>query len=322
MIHSYVFGEGRLAGSDLDLDALRLVRKDKGLVMWVDLDCPTTDEARDVLETLFGFHPLAIEDCLSTNQLPKLEDYEEYLYIVMHAVDFKRREEFKTTEIDIFVGKDFLVTHHTVPLNALQQVQQRITRGLGKPVNGADRLAHMVLDVMTDQYVPISEELTSELEELEDNILSPTSKPKVQDILAIRQELSDLRRIVRPQREVVLRLSRGENKLIRPILLPYFRDLHDHLARIDETTIHFTERLMMAFDVYMNRTANEANESIKILTAITALTFPPMLVGGWYGMNFEGMPELHSQWGYWGAIGLTVLLTTAIFLWLRRKKML
>jgi magnesium transporter len=136
----------------------------------------------------------------------------------------------------------------------------------------------------------------------------------------VRGDFTKLRTIVRPQRDVIGRLARGDSKLIRPKLLPYFRDLHDNLARLEDTAAGYHERLMMAFDIYLNKAAFEANEGIKFLTALTAVTLPAVLVGGWYGMNFEHMPELRSPHGYLWACTLTLVSTVAMVIYLKRKK--
>src|SRR3954468_18665405 len=128
MIRSFIFSDGKLVGQDLEREALRLVRADKGLLLWVDLDHPTEDETKFVLESVFQFHPLAIEDCVAPNSLPKVEDYEDYLFIVTHGVDFTRTEKFNTAELDLFLGKDYVVTFHTVPLRAVTTLVERFTK--------------------------------------------------------------------------------------------------------------------------------------------------------------------------------------------------
>ena len=131
MIRSFIFSDGKLVGQDLELEALRLVRSDKGLLMWVDLDNPTPDEIKSILEGVFQFHPLAIEDCVQPNSLPKVEDYDEYLFIVTHAVDFTRTEKFNTTELDLFLGKDYVVTFHTAPLRSVTTLIERFAKAAG-----------------------------------------------------------------------------------------------------------------------------------------------------------------------------------------------
>jgi magnesium transporter len=317
MIHSFVFSEGKLVSRDLELEALRLVHGDKGLILWVDLDQPTDEEIKLILEGVFNFHPLAIEDCVTPSSLPKIEDYEDYLFMVTHAVDFTRTDKFATTELDLFLGKEFLVTFHRAPLRSVVTAFERITKSTAR---GPDRLAHTLLDHLVDNYQPVMDELRAELEELEESVLARDSAQKklVNELLSVRGDFSRLRTIVRPQRDVIDRLARGDSKFIRPILLPYFRDLRDNLTRLEDTAVNYHERLMMAFDIYLNKAAFEANEGIKFLTAITAVTIPVMVVGTWFGMNFESMPELKA--GYPWAIGITVITTSLMVVYLKRKK--
>jgi magnesium transporter len=322
MIRSFIFSEGKLVGSDLEREALRLVRSDKGLLLWVDLDKPTEEEWKFVLEGVFQFHPLAIEDCVSPNSLPKVEDYDDHLFIVTHAVDFSRTDKFATTELDMFLGKDFLVTFHTAPIKSMQAAIDRALKSTGVVARGPDRLAHTLLDLLVNNYAPVIDELRKELEELEEHVLSEETAQRriVGEIVHVRRDFSQLRTIIRPQRDVIDKLARGESKLIRALMLPYFRDLRDHLARIEDTATSYHDRLMLAFDIFLNKAQFEANEGIKFLTALTAVTLPAVLVGGWYGMNFEHMPELKSPHGYLYACLLTLVSTALMVIYLRKKK--
>src|SRR3954467_14852520 len=167
MIRSFVFSEGKLVGSDLEREALRLVRADKGLPLWVDLDKPTEEETKFVLESVFQFHPLAIEDCVSPNSLPKVEDYDDYLFIVTHAVDFSRTDKFATTELDLFLGKDYLVSFHTAPLKSVQAALDRVTKSGRVVARGPGRLAHPILDLLVDYYGPALCAVRKDPEDLE-----------------------------------------------------------------------------------------------------------------------------------------------------------
>jgi len=320
MIRSFIFSDGKLVGQDLELEALRLVRADKGLLLWVDLDHPTQDEIKSILEGVFQFHPLAIEDCVQPNSLPKVEDYEEYLFIVTHAVDFTRTDKFNTTELDFFLGKDYVVTFHTAPLRSVATLIERSEKNAGIGPRGPDRIVHTVVDLLVDHYAPVIDELRAELEELEEHVLSRTSGQQklVNELLHVRGDFTRLRTIVRPQRDVIDRLARGDSRLIRPKLLPYFRDLRDNLARFEDTTASYHERLLMAFDIYLNKAAFEANEGIKFLTAMTAITIPVMVIGTWYGMNFRAMPELEH--GYFWATGAMLIGTVLMYLYLKKRR--
>lgn len=322
MIRSFIYSDGKLVGQDLEIEALRLVRADKGLVLWVDLDNPTADETRTILEGVFQFHPLAIEDCVAPNSLPKVEDYEDYLFIVTHAVDFTRREKFNTTELDMFLGRDYVVTYHSGPLRSISTLVDRSMKSAAPAPRGPDRIAHALLDLIIDNYTPVVDELRGELEEIEEHVLAREAgaQEMVAELLHVRGDFTRLRSIVRPQRDVVDRLARGDSKLIRTKMLPYFRDLRDHLARLDETASSYHERLLMAFDIYLNKAAFEANEGIKFLTALTAVTLPAVVVGGWYGMNFEHMPELHTAHGYYYASGVTLVATILMVIYLKKKR--
>ena len=151
-------------------------------------------------------------------------------------------------------------------------------------------------------------------------MLSRTSADFIHDLLEVRSELYHLREIIGPQRDVINRLAHGEARQIRAVLLPYFRDLRDKLLRIDETAGGYVEQLLISFDLFLNKSAFEANEGIKVLTALTALTVPATVVGTWYGMNFEFMPEIHSPFGYLGATGVTLACTAWVWFWCRRKR--
>lgn len=321
MIHSFIFSEGKLVGRDLELEALRLVQADKGLIVWVDLENPTDDEIKAVLEGLFQFHPLAIEDCVTPSPLPKIEDYDDYLFMVTHAVDYNRENKFATTELDLFLGKEFLVTFHRTALRSVSALTDRLAKNAGPGPRGPDRLAHTLLDLLVDNYTPMVAELHNELEEIEDIVLTRDSdKHFVSELLQVRGDFTKLRQIIRPQRDIIERLARGDSKFIRAKLLPYFRDLRDNLARLEETSIGYHERLMMAFDIYLNKAAGEANAGIKFLTALTAITLPVMVIGTWYGMNFEFMKELQTPHGYQIATGITLLSTVLTAIYLKKKK--
>jgi magnesium transporter len=319
MIRSFVFSEGRLAGRDLEIEALRIVRADKGLHLWIDLENPTDEEIKRILEGVFEFHPLAIEDCVQPSALPKIEDYEDYLFMVTHAVDFTRREKFNTTELDLFLGKDFLVTFHRVPLRSIDLLVERIARATGVVARGPDRLAHTILDHMVDLYKPVTDELRKEIDEIEARVLGQSPGTLIADLLEVRGELAHLRQIIRPQRDLITRLAHGESKIIRALMLPYFRDLRDNLLRIEATAASFADQLLVCFDLHLNKSAIETNEGIKVLTALTAITLPPIVIGTWYGMNFKHMPEIYSPWGYPAVFVLMLASTGAMFAWCRRR---
>lgn len=320
MIRSFVFSDGKLVGRDLEPEALRLVRSDKGLILWVDLMDPTDEEVHDILEGVFQFHPLAIEDCRTPSSLPKSEDYDDYLFVVTHAVDFSRTEKFNTTELNLFLGKDFLVTYHVHSLKSVDSTIDRCAKSTGFIARGPDRLAHLLIDALVDNFQPATDELRAELESIEEAVLTSSDPGLTTQMLEVRGEIAHLRQIVRPQRDMISRLSRGESKMIRSVMLPYFRDLRDNLIRIDETAASFADQLLISFDLYLNKNSFQANEGIKALTALTAISLPATIIGTWYGMNFQHMPELTSPYGYPVIIAITAGFTFMMWRWCKRKR--
>jgi magnesium transporter len=323
MLTTLVYRDNKLAAHNPPTDTLATLRNEPGVMLWVDLSAPTEEEIKLVLEQVFAVHPLVVEDCVGDSPLSKLEDYDDYLYFVMHAVDYSKTDKFSTTELDLVLGKTFLVTFHKQPLKPVQAALERSLRNPTNPVRGPDRFAHTILDFMVEAYNPALDELRQELESIESGVLqhdpATTLFPRV---VALRKELAKLRQIVRPQREVATLLASGKTKLIRPVIVPYLRDLSEDLARIEAEAGSWSDQLILSFRIYLNKSSHEANEGIRVLTALTALTIPPLVIGGWFGMNFSRMNELKPAFAYPLVATLTVACTFALLAFLRRKRWL
>jgi magnesium transporter len=254
---------------------------------------------------------------------PKLEPYDDYLYFVMHAVDTSEAPIFKTTELDLFLGKNYLVTFHHRPLDSVNAAFERFSRASTESVRGPDRFAHTILDFMVEAYKPPLEALRQEIDKVEEGVLHEMSSDELfPKVVALRKQLSRLRQIVRPQREIAAELAQGKHAFVRTAITPYLRDLAEELGRMEIQTQVWAEQLIISFRIYINKSSHEANAGIRVLTAITALSFPALLVGGWYGMNFQHMPELDARHSYPLAFALMLAGTYATYLFMRRKKWL
>jgi magnesium transporter len=323
MITTLLYRDHKLHAHNPPVETLAALRTEPNVMLWVDLSDPTPEETKAVFEDLFAFHPLVIEDCVGDSPLPKLETYDEYLYFVMHAVDYSKTDKFTTTELDLILGKNFLVTFHRQPLKPVQAALDRSLRTPTNPVRGPDRFAHTLLDFMVDAYKPALDELRGEIEWIESAVLANVaSRELFPRVVALRKELAQLRQIVRPQREVAAELSQGNNRLIRATIVPYLRDLAEDLAHIENQAISWADQLILSFRVYLNKSSHEANEGIRVLTALTALTIPPLLIGGWFGMNFEHMTELESRYSYPLAALATLGLIGAMAFFMRKRRWL
>lgn len=321
MITILVFRDHRLAAQNPPLAALPGLRAEPGVMLWVDLDRPTAEESAAILERLFAFHPLVIEDCLSETRFPKYEVYDDYLYLVMRAADYSRSEKFTTTELDLLLGRNFLVSFHRQPLKPVEQAIERCLKSPAAPVRGPDRFVHTMLDLLTEAYKPALDHLGAEVAAIEYAALHEAGH-LLPRILATRKELATLRQIVRPQREIIAELAHGRTGWFRPILLPYLRDLTEDLARIERLANRWAEQLILAFRVFLGRADQEANQGIRILTALTAITLPVLVIGSWFGMNFGHMAELRWRFAYPAVALVTMVCTLWMFVYLRKKRWL
>ena len=329
MIRSLAFTtQGRLHSKNLDMFLMPTLLADTNLFLWVDLEKPTPEETHMVLEQIFHFHPLSIEDCVAVSASPKVEEYTPkdedrfapYLFIVIHAVDYSRKDGvFATSELNFFLGKNFLVTYHELPFKSVQTTEERCLRGTGHIARAPDRVAHTLLDAIVDNYKPALDELSLEIAQLEQEVVQTPTKETLNRLLQIKNEVLHLRHIVSPQREVLARFAHGEFKLIRPHLVPYYRDVYDGLYHISELSQRYTDSLTGILQVYLNMSSNQTGEIIKVLTLFTVITTPIMIVGTWYGMNFEGIHEFQWKYGYLMAIAITLVATGVTIWWFKKK---
>ena len=330
MVRSLIFTtQGKLHSQDIDMFLMPTLLSDTNLFLWVDLENPTPEETKYVLEEVFHFHPLSIEDCVAVSPSPKVDEYEPkeddkftpYLFIVIHAVDYSRKEcVFATRELDFFLGNNFLVTYHNEPIKSLVVTEEQATRGALHIARGPDRVAYNLLDAIVDNYKPALDELALKIGELEQEALQQPSKETLNEILRVKKEVMHLRQIIGPQREVIARFGRGEFKQIRPHMVPYYKDVYDALFQISEMAQSYTDSLTGILQVYLNMSSNQTGEVVKLLTLITVITTPLMMVGTWYGMNFHDMPELSWRHGYWIAASVTFVSTAATYCYFKRKK--
>jgi magnesium transporter len=241
--------------------------------------------------------------------------------MVIHAVDYSRKDGcFGTSELDFFLGNNFLVTYHDKALRSVSTVEERACNGTMGIARAPDRVAHSLLDTLVDNYKPALDDLGLEIAELEEQALQKPSKETLGKILRIKKEVLHLRQIIGPQCEVLSRFARGEFKQVRPKLVPYFRDVYDALLHIGELAHGYTDSLTGILQVYLNMSSNQTGEVVKLLTIITVITTPLMMIGTWYGMNFKDMPELDYQHAYPIAAGVMALSTLATFLYFKKKK--
>ena len=293
----------------------------KGTHIWIELEAQCK-EADDLLVTTLNIHPLTIEDIWGTRAQPKLEDYRNYLYMIIHALKGPRRQGLELVEVDVIIGKTFLITHDREK-NITKQVAADLERDPTPLVKGPAWVAHMVLDEIVDQYLPVVDELDGAIEGLTNDALTragtPKGPPVLRRILRYKRLLQNMRRMAIHQREIFLRVGRGEFEEIPRETTPFFRDVYDHFLRINDLVESYRDLVTSALEAYLTVQANRMNEIMKTLTMISTVMLPLTFIAGLYGMNFKHMPELSWQYGYPFALGLMALVGGVILWWFRRK---
>lgn len=321
-----MLGEGDRLVATTELADIRAAVEAKRPV-WIELE-RQSGECDVLLSEVLQLHALTIEDIWAQGSQPKIEDYPSYLYVVVHGIGSARRNRLELVEIDVVIGPNWLVTHDRDGLVAddVGTELDHSTRMLSK---GVAWLAHAVLDRVVDRYLPVVDQLDLEIDALENDVLdkagTPHGKRVLGRILAFKRMLQALRRMSIHQREILLKLSRGEYEEIPQDALPYFRDVYDHFLRIQDITDGYRDLVTSALDAYLSVQSNRMNEIVKALTLMSTVMLPLSFIAGVYGMNFKherspyNMPELEWYFGYPFAVGLMAAVALLIIGWFRWK---
>lgn len=330
MIQAFIkFGDGRTSTDASEAGVLAALR-DPNATFWIDMEAPTDDELA-LLDDVFGFHPLAIEDTIQYNQRPKIESYNHigdanqqgYFYMVIHGPDLQHfRENLRTKELDIFVSQRYLLTIHDENHRSIADVAARARldpRVVLDP--GIDLLLYNILDHLVDNYNPILDFLQEEIDDLEEQAITDPKPELLPRIAAKKRDLLNLRRIIGPQRDVLAILTRGEVPFIRETARTYLRDVQDHLIRAVELIELYRDLTVSARDIYLSSVSNNLNTVMKTLTIITVIALPLNVVTGFWGMNFELLP-VGSTLAFWISIALMLGTVTALLMLFRRLRWL
>jgi magnesium transporter len=291
-----------------------------GARIWVDLANPVGEAEASLLRDVFRFHPLTIEDCFEARVHPKIDEYDGYLYIITHGLTAATSEQqADVVELDAFLGASFLVTYHSQNSRSIDAVTEQVRR-TGYPLRqGTTATLHAILDRQSDGLEAELDNLEERIGGLEDAVFAAPKDYPIATLLAVKRSIVDLRRWMAKQRDVLLRLGRREFSLITADEALMFRDVHDHLVRLNDMLESFRDLLTSIHDAHMSAVANRTNEIIKFLTLFSSTVLPLTLITGIYGMNFEHMPEIRWLWGYPMALGLMAAMTGAMLLYFRYR---
>ena len=325
MIRSVFFSPGKPTRTDISPEEFpRLVRDKRGL-LWVDFIGEPVETAEPVLRS-FGFHPLAIDDALEETHAPRIDDWGDYIYLVMNMMNYKHVAgvfESEIDELDIFLGRNYVITHHDQLLSAIEDIWSSYQRDERHVQEGPDHLLYRIIDSIVMGYMPLVEQIDNQIDQIEDQVFDRPTRATLEQIFALKRILLSMRRILLPQREVLNKLARDEYRVIDPKDRIFFRDIYDHLVRLHDLNENLRDLVGGVMDTYLSVINNRMNEIMKTLAVITTLFMPITFVTGFFGMNFfEPVAQLFG-WTSRQVFGVTLIILLGLpiimYIWMRRR---
>ena len=312
----YLSAEGDLR-LDLDEDSISLAFQRQEGLLWVDI-VENTEQDGEFLSRIFGFHPLTIHDCLSKDiHSPKVDDFNSYIFFIVHGVNYTIESDIvETTELAVFIGPNFVVTSHDYPLFSVQSVRGLVESD-GRPMKrGPDFLAYTIVDALVNNVMPTLNAMSDFTEAIEEEVIRYPQQSTLEAIRKLQRSNLRLHRVMSPQRELLHRLGRREFPIISDEATVFYRDIYDHIVRIEDLIQTLRDRADNALATHLSSVANRQNETMRLLSIVATIFIPLTLLAGIYGMNFQHMPELTWDWGYYavlGIIGFVVLFAIGWF---------
>jgi magnesium transporter len=326
VIRSIYYMPGKPLQTDLALDSIKkAVRSRKG-VLWVDLVGETPEASQPILAS-FGFHPLAIDDALQETHSPKIDDWGSYIYLVLNYMHLngsgKGQWGTEVDELDIFLGSNYVVTHHDHAMLEIDETFASIQRDQRPFQEGADHLLYKIIDNVVTNYMPIVERIDEEIDEIEDQVFDRPTSGTLEQLFALKRVLLAMRRILLPQREVLNKLARDDYAVIDRKDRIFFRDIYDHLVRLHDLNETMRDLVGGALDMYLSVINNRMNDVMKTLTIITTLFMPLTFVTGFFGQNFFEPLGMMKPWttplAFLIMLLVTVFLPIGMYTWMRRR---
>jgi magnesium transporter len=304
--------------------------KDKPSVTWINVDGIHQVDIIEKIGNHFDLHPLVLEDIMNTNQRPKIEDFENYIFIVLKMLyQTEKNDEITAEQISLILGKNFVLSFQETEGDVFNFVRERIRNSKGRIRKvGADYLTYALLDAIVDNYFIILEKIGEKVDIMEEELVSNPHPDTLQAIHIMKRETIFLRKSIWPLREVINGLQRGESKLIQKSTGVYLRDMYDHIIQVIDTIETFRDMISGMLDIYISSVSNKMNEVMKVLTIFAAIFIPLTFVAGIYGMNFNldasplNMPELNYYFGYPLVLFIMTVIGVIMLMYFRRKKWL
>ncbi|MCO5787590.1 magnesium and cobalt transport protein CorA [Pseudomonas sp. G11-1] len=290
-------------------------------ILWLNVDGVSDAAVVEKLGALFELHPLVMEDILNTDQRPKVEDYQGYLYIVLRMLQFDQgRQQIHSEQLSLVLGPNFVLSFQERPGDVFEGVRERLRAGRRIRFMRTDYLAYALLDAVVDHYFEMLEYIGEQVEALEDQLIDAPGPDTLARIHHYKREMLLLRKSIWPLREVLSRLSRDESTLISEETRLYLRDVYDHAIHVMDSIDTIRELLVSMLDLYLSSISKRMNEIMKVLTIFATLFMPLTFIVGVYGMNFDVMPELRWRWGYPAVMALMLVIVVGLLVFFRRRR--
>ncbi len=299
--------------------------RDKPTVTWINVEGIHEVKVVEKLGSCFGLHPLVLEDILNTDQRPKMEVYGDYLYIVLKMLyDGDENRPVEGEQVSLILGSNFVISFQEGKEgDVFNPVRERIRGGKGVIRKmGSDYLVYSLIDIIVDHYFLILERLGEKIEVLEEELVAHPTTTTLQEIQKFKNQMTYVRRMVWPLREVISCLGRKESTLVKETTEIYLRDVYDHVVQAMDTIEVYREMLSGMLDIYLSSVSNRLNSVMKVLTIIATIFMPLTFIAGIYGMNFKHMPELEWRWGYPAVWLIVVIIGISMMIYFKKKKWL
>ncbi len=325
MIRSIFFSPGKPTRKDIPPEEFPRLLRDKRGLLWVDFISEPPETALPILQS-FNFHPLAIDDALQETHAPKIDDWGDYLYIVlnyMHLIKATEPWDTEIDELDIFLGLNYVITHHDNPVISIDETWDMCQRDPRYAKDGPDHLLYKIIDATVMNYMPIIEKIDEEIDWIEDQVFDRPSSETLARLFTLKRVLLAMRRILLPQREVLNKMARDDYQVIDQKDRIFYRDIYDHLVRLHDVNESLRDLVGGALDTYLSVINNRMNEVMKTLTIITTIFMPLTFITGFFGMNFFAANPPYESWTtpivFYGTLCLMLLTPTIMFFWMRRS---
>jgi magnesium transporter len=292
-------------------------------VKWINVNGVSDEQVIRQIGEEFGIHPLVLEDVMNTDQRPKVDFFDNYVYVVIKTLNYNsKKDNFESEQISLICGRDYVITFQEEIGDDFDPIRQRLRKGGHTRELGADFLAYTLIDLIVDTYYTILDRMGDWIEDLEDEILRKPEVKKTLEIKDLRRDLQFLRKNIWPVRELINSILRHEENIFCKETFVYFKDVYDHIVQIIDTMDTYRDMITTLMDLYLSNISFKMNEVMKMLTIIATIFIPITFITSLYGMNFENMPELHTRYGYFVVLAVIVITTFAMLIYFRRKKWL